>query len=235
MGYSVEAQQVSAMFGSIAPKYDITNSVLSLGIHWLWKQRLVNLVPEGGRVLDLCTGTGDLLPLLAKRSSEVVGADFCLPMLQRARDRGFTSDQVQLVQTDALSLAFENASFDSVTIAFGVRNFQDLRAGLKEAYRVLAPQGTLLILEFGQPTVPVWKELYGFYSRFLMPTIGGLLTGNRAAYEYLPRTAASFPCGAKFVDILEECGFSSDQIISLSGGIAYIYHAIKPALGNNNR
>jgi demethylmenaquinone methyltransferase / 2-methoxy-6-polyprenyl-1,4-benzoquinol methylase len=228
MAHEVKAQKVSAMFGSIAERYDVTNSVLSCGIHWLWKRRIASLVPEGARVLDLCTGTGDLLPLLSKRASEVVGADFCLPMLEQAERRGFVKGNVSLVQADALAMPFEDNSFTAMTIAFGVRNFEDLQAGLQESFRVLAPGSKLLVLEFGQPHLPGWRELYNLYSRFIMPFIGGLLTGNREAYEYLPGTAAAFPCRDKFTDILQQCGFHLARYTSLSGGIAYIYQAEKP-------
>jgi len=226
MTYQVKSAEVQSMFGSIARRYDITNSVLSMGVHRLWKKMVSARVPRDGKVLDLCTGTGDLLPLLAERCKEVVGGDFCEPMLDIARER---YPKIKLVQCDALNLPFENDSFDAVTVAFGVRNLESLDKGLREMNRVLKPGGTLVVLEFGQPTFPVWRQIYQLYSRFIMPTIGGLLTGNRAAYEYLPQTAAKFPCAGDFAHRMEEAGFSRTRYLSLTGGIAYIYDGKKGA------
>jgi len=133
--------------------------------------------------------------------------------------------QYALLQGDGLSLPFASQSFDLITVAFGVRNFERLDQGLAEFKRVLKPGGRLLVLEFGQPSNAVFGALFGFYSRFLMPLIGGILTGNRAAYAYLPRTAAHFPCGESFVQILEEAKFSDVHYQALTYGIAYAYSA----------
>lgn len=224
MTYQVKSAEVQSMFGSIARRYDLTNSVLSVGIHRLWKKMVVARVPRDSKVLDLCTGTGDLLPLLAERCKEVVGGDFCEPMLEIARKR---YPKLELVQCDALNLPFADSSFDAVTVAFGVRNLENLDKGLQEMNRVLRPGGTLVVLEFGQPTFPVWKQIYQLYSRFIMPTIGGILTGNRAAYEYLPETASKFPCARDFAGRMEKAGFSNNRFLSLTGGIAYIYDGKK--------
>jgi demethylmenaquinone methyltransferase/2-methoxy-6-polyprenyl-1,4-benzoquinol methylase len=129
-----------------------------------------------------------------------------------------------LVQGDALRLPFADKSFDVATVSFGVRNFEDLAAGLKEIRRVLHPEGRLVVLEFGQPG-GLWGFLYQLYSKFFMPIIGGVLTGNFHAYRYLPKTAEEFPCGDKFSSILNTCGYSVSVVRSLSGGIAYLYVA----------
>lgn len=222
----VVAHEVQAMFGSIAPRYDITNSVLSMGIHHLWKRLVVRRVPAGvGPVLDLCTGTGDLLPLLERRAHGVIGGDFCLPMLECGRARG--RSKAPLVQCDALNLPFAAETFAAVTVAFGVRNLEDLRRGLAEMQRVIQPGGKLIVLEFGQPRWAPFRAVYNWYSAVLMPWIGGVLTGNRSAYTYLPKTAKAFPCGAAFEDILREVGFQTTRCDSLSGGIAYIYEAVR--------
>jgi demethylmenaquinone methyltransferase/2-methoxy-6-polyprenyl-1,4-benzoquinol methylase len=222
----VVGSEVQRMFGSIAARYDLTNSVLSLGIHHLWKHLVVRRVPRGaGPVLDLCTGTGDLLPLLERRTTGVVGGDFCLPMLERGRERG--RSDAPLVQCDALNLPFPDRTFTAVTVAFGVRNLEDVRRGLKEIRRVLTPGGKLVILEFGQPTWAPFRAVYNWYSRVLMPWIGGLLTGNRSAYTYLPETAKAFPSGGDFEVILREAGFSATRYDPLSGGIAYIYEGTR--------
>jgi demethylmenaquinone methyltransferase/2-methoxy-6-polyprenyl-1,4-benzoquinol methylase len=229
MQYSVIGSEVKDMFGSIAGRYDLTNTVLSFGIHHYWRYRLTRLLParKDALVLDLCTGTGDLIAPLANRFGSVIGADFCLPMLESGRGKLARKGQghAPLVQSDALNLPFKEASFDIVTVAFGVRNFENLERGLKEIRRTIKPGGHLLVLEFGQPTGVVWGSLFRFYSRVVMPFVGGLLTGNREAYSYLPRTASQFPCGDDFGAILTRCGFTPRRAPALTGGIAYAYLA----------
>lgn len=218
---------VRSMFGSIAHRYDLTNSVLSCGMHFLWRRELVRQTPRSQRILDLCTGTADLLIPLSQRSELVVGADFCRPMLEAGRMKIKKSATLEggLVQGDALSLPFAPATFDVVTVAFGIRNFEDLNAGLTEIKRILKDQGTLLVLEFGQPSGFLLSLLFRIYSAYLIPIIGGLLTGNRKAYSYLPETSAQFPCGNELVERLVQCGFSCSSVRPLSGGIAYLYRA----------
>jgi demethylmenaquinone methyltransferase/2-methoxy-6-polyprenyl-1,4-benzoquinol methylase len=217
------------MFGSIAHRYDLTNSVLSLGIHHLWRRTLVRMLPEksSGQVLDLCSGTGDLIPLLERRFGKAVGGDFCFPMMQNGRKKFASQNAVipRFVQCDALSLPFPDASFDIISVAFGVRNLENLRRGLLEMRRVLKPGGHALILEFGQPRGIFFAPLFRFYSDWLMPLIGGFLTGNRRAYSYLPQTSKDFPCGAAFEKILGETGYSKVKAKTLTGGIAYAYCA----------
>ena len=222
-----EALTVQKMFSDIAPRYDLANSVLSFGIHHLWRRILVRMLPasQDKLVLDLCTGTGDLLPILKKRFGNVVGADFCLPMLQFARSKNEKSTEI--MQADALCLPFKDQSFDIVTVAFGVRNFEDLEKGLREIQRVLKSDGKILVLEFGQPNSLFFGSLYSFYSKYLMPLIGGAISGNRKAYEYLPETASHFPCAEKFESILKSCGFTAARHKTLTGGIAYAYCAEK--------
>lgn len=228
---SVRGGDVRAMFGSIARRYDLTNSVLSFGIHHYWRQRLVRMITrsENSLVLDVCTGTADLVPLLCRRFGRVVGLDFCRPMLvgglQKIKTVGPRA--IGLIQGDALGLPFEDATFDIVSVAFGVRNFEDIDRGLKELFRVLKPNGSLLVLEFGKPRNVLWAWSYAFYAQVIMPLVGGLLTGNRQAYEYLPQTAQAFPCGRLFEDRLGQAGFSATSCQPLTGGIAYAYSAIK--------
>jgi demethylmenaquinone methyltransferase / 2-methoxy-6-polyprenyl-1,4-benzoquinol methylase len=224
MSQAVVGTEVRRMFGTIAERYDLTNSVLSGGIHHLWKRKTAARVPRGARVLDLCTGTGDLLPLLVRRCREVVGGDFCEPMLRVARSR---FPGIELVECDALDLPFEDGRFDAITVAFGVRNLEDLGKGLREMHRVLSADGRLVVLEFGQPKLPVWRSIYSAYSKWVMPLLGGLLTGNRSAYEYLPETAKRFPCGERFREELLRAGFRDVRLTSLTGGIAYLYEATR--------
>jgi demethylmenaquinone methyltransferase/2-methoxy-6-polyprenyl-1,4-benzoquinol methylase len=219
------------MFNSIAKNYDLGNTVLSFGIHHYWRKVLVRLLPKSNnlKVLDICTGTGDLLPLLEQRFAEhhpeqVQGIDFSDAMLDRSRSK-YPKYKVQ--QADALALPFGADLFGLASVAFGVRNFAILQDGLREAYRVLKPEGYFLVLEFGQPKIPIFSQVYQFYSKHIMPIIGGLVTGNRQAYSYLPETAKQFPCGTDFGDELKQAGFSVLKIKSLFFGIAYAYLAQK--------
>lgn len=226
----VVGERVREMFGDIARRYDLANSVLSFGIHHIWRRRLVGMLPPAKDLLalDLCTGTADLVPIVAKRFGNCVGADFCLPMLEQGRDKlKQVEGRAVLVQADAMRLPFHDESFDIVTVSFGVRNFEKLEQGLSEIRRVLKPGGALLVLEFGQPSLPVWRELYKFYSAYLMPFIGGLVTGKRDAYTYLPKTASEFPCRNEFLSVLEKIGFVRNSYKSLTGGIAFAYRAYR--------
>jgi demethylmenaquinone methyltransferase/2-methoxy-6-polyprenyl-1,4-benzoquinol methylase len=224
---SDKAGFVKSMFASIAERYDLMNSILSFGIHKIWKRCLIakakDLQPKA--VLDLCTGTGDLLPGLAEFSERVVGADFCAEMLELSTPKIRHLETVELELADAMKLKFESQMFDLVTVAFGVRNFQDLEQGLKEIRRVLKDGGSILVLEFGQPQNPFFKQVYDFYSALVLPLLGRMIAGNKEAYRYLKTSAGAFPCREKFLDILLTCGFHKAEYQSLTGGIAYIYSA----------
>lgn len=228
----VVGKEVQEMFGSIAERYDMANSCLSLGIHKWWRRRLSRawrrLSVAGrvvsGPVLDLCSGTGDVLFELEKTFPHCIGADFCLPMLEQGKKRKESS---LFLQADALQLPFPDETFSLITVSFGVRNLEKLEVGLQEMFRVLKPRGHLLVMEFGQPRNRAWRALFSLYSFQIMPFLGGLLTGNRAAYEYLPRTSQKFPCGEDFMAQLKVAGFSSCTAQSLSGGVAYIYYGQK--------
>lgn len=216
--------EVQTMFASIAKRYDLTNTVLSMGTHHLWKNRLVGkLDPKQDiRVLDLCCGTGDVYRKLRQKFSCVTGLDFCLPMLEVAKEN-LSSSRLLLGSVEELPI--QDSTFDAVTVAFGIRNLSNLEKGLEEIRRVLKPGGKILVLEFGQPSNKVWGLLYSLYSKYIMPALGGLFTGNMQAYKYLPETAKKFPCGERFLKCLKEVGFSSLESESVFGGIAYIYSA----------
>jgi demethylmenaquinone methyltransferase / 2-methoxy-6-polyprenyl-1,4-benzoquinol methylase len=224
------SEQVREMFSSIAPRYDVTNVVLSLGVDRLWRRVAVREsgASAGARVLDCATGTGDLALALRRRvgsTGTVVGMDFCAAMLGPAREKARRAglEDVRFEEGDALALPYPAAAFDVATIAFGIRNVDDPVRCLKEMARVVRPGGRVVVLEFGQPT-GLWGALYRVYSRRLMPAVGGLLTGNRAAYAYLPRTAAAFPAGDRFLALMDQAGaFSTRRSVSLSGGIAFVY------------
>lgn len=226
---SIKGPAVQQMFGSIAHRYDLGNTILSGGTHKAWKRRLIAEVPssealrENGTAIDLCTGTGDLVLPLSKKVRHVIGIDFCEEMIAHGKARGAFDGHPPLV-ADALNLPIESDTIDVVTVAFGVRNFEDRAKGLTECSRVLQPGGHLLILEFGQPSFPLFREAYNFYSRYFMPLIGGLVTGNRAAYEYLPKTAKEFPCGEDFLSLTENLPLQKVKITPIWSGLAYIYH-----------
>lgn len=223
-----DSRYIQEMFGSIARRYDVANSALSLGIHKLWRQRLLSRLnaDPNEMVLDVCTGTGDLLPLIRSRGYRVVGADFCYPMLATGKTRAGHAS-LPVVQADALNLPFSDNSFSAVSVAFGVRNFEDLHFGLRELQRVLKPGGTLLVLEFGQPTWPIFSHIYRWYSRAILPKIGAALTGNPQAYLYLPETAERFPCNRGFEEHLRACNLVPQSSEALTGGIAWLYEAKK--------
>lgn len=224
------SEQVREMFSSIAPRYDVANVVLSLGLDRTWRRAAVREsgVGPGARVLDCATGTGDLAFAFRRAvgsGGSVVGTDFCEPMLGPARQKAHRAGlgDVRFEVADALALPYPDATFDVAAIAFGIRNVDDPVQCLREMARVVRPGGRVVVLEFGQPE-GTFGALYRLYSRSLMPRIGGLLTGNRSAYEYLPRTAAAFPAGESFLRLMDEAGsFSARHSRPLSGDIAFVY------------
>ncbi len=221
------------MFGAIANGYDRANNLLSFGIHHLWRQELVRLsdARPGERVLDCATGTGDLALAFktAVGSGEVIGTDFCPDMLNIAPAKAAKAGlDLRFEIADVTALPYPDGSFDVVSIAVGIRNVDIPRKALSEMIRVLRPKGRLLVLEFGQPQLPIWRDLYGFYSRAVLPRLGGWVTGRRDAYEYLQRTSSSFPCRDEFLTWIREAGpVTGLRTVSLSGGIAYIYKAVR--------
>jgi demethylmenaquinone methyltransferase / 2-methoxy-6-polyprenyl-1,4-benzoquinol methylase len=223
------SEQVREMFASIARRYDATNEVLSLGVHRAWRRAAVRLsgAAPGDRVLDCATGTGDLA-LAFKRavgtSGSVIGTDFCAEMLAAAPGKARRAGlDVRFDVADVLSLPYEDGSFDIASIAFGIRNVDDPVRCLREMARVVRPRGRVVVLEFGQPR-GAFGALFRVYSRQVMPAVGGLLTGNRAAYEYLPRTAAAFPAGERFLALMDEArSFAHRAATPLLAGTAYVY------------
>ncbi len=228
MSYSVQS-----MFSRIAPRYDFANDVLSFGMHRLWRRSAVNSVGarRGMNVLDLCTGTGDLAFQFADKVGEtgqVVGLDFVPEMIDLAESKRADSSAparraVEFEVGDAMKLPFADSSFDIVSIAFGIRNVDDPLVCLSEMRRVAKPGGRALVMEFGQPTVAVFAPVYRFYSKYWMPLVGGAISGDREAYEYLPRTSSEFPAGDRFLDLMRQAGFSLCRAESYMGGIAYRY------------
>ncbi|QSQ15357.1 bifunctional demethylmenaquinone methyltransferase/2-methoxy-6-polyprenyl-1,4-benzoquinol methylase UbiE [Myxococcus landrumensis] len=221
--------EVRQMFSSIATRYDVTNEVLSFGIHRLWRRTAVRLsrAKAGDSVLDCASGTGDLALAFKRKvgtTGRVLGTDFCPEMLESAPAKAAKAGlQVDFQVADAMALPFEDNRFDVASIAFGIRNVDDPVKCLKEMGRVVKPGGRVVVLEFGQPE-GVFGALFRFYSKTVMPAIGGMLTGNRAAYEYLPRTSAAFPAGERFLSLMDQSGaYAERSAHPLTFGTANVY------------
>jgi len=220
------ARWVRGMFGRVAHRYDLANHLLSFNIDRHWRSHTVRRVRyvlerPGARVLDLCCGTGDLTLALGapQRNAIVLGSDFCHPMLLRAREKGLAS----VFEADALQLPIPDAALDLVTVAFGFRNLANYSAGLAEMRRVLRPGGVAAILEFSQPPNAAFRAVYNFYSRRILPLIGGALSGSRDAYTYLPDSVRKFPSAAELADGMRAAGFSQVTFEHLTGGIVALH------------
>jgi len=217
---------VRAMFGRVAHRYDFANHLLSFGIDRLWRRRVVKLVRpvlrrEGARVLDLCCGTGDLMIALGRdRGRAVMGSDFCHPMLQAA---SLKDPSAQLLEADGLRLPLADGSLDLLTVAFGFRNFANYEAGLLELRRVLRPGGMLAILEFSRPTNKAIRTLYEWYSGRVLPRVGGMVSGSRDAYEYLPSSVRKFPEAEELAAMMERAGFAAVRFERLTFGVVAIH------------
>ncbi len=221
------------MFDGIAHRYDFLNHFLSGGIDILWRRRAIRTLEarHPAKVLDVATGTADFAIEAAKTlRASVIGVDISDEMLALGREkirRLGLSDAVSLKRGKAESLDFPDETFDAVTVAFGVRNFADVQRGLREMCRVLRPGGVAVILEFSQPRTPIVRSLYGFYFERILPWIGGIVSSNRASYEYLPSSVLQFPDGTEFLRILQGAGFALTKWHPLTMGIASIYLGYK--------
>ncbi len=221
---------VRAMFGRVAHRYDLANHLLSFNIDKWWRRHTVKRVRAildrpGARVIDLCCGTGDLtLALERRRGAAVLGSDFCHPMLTAAnRKISQRAARSQLFESDALQLPLADASVDLITMAFGFRNLANYEAGLVELRRVLKPGGMLAILEFSQPPNAAFAALYNFYSRRILPIIGGALSGSREAYTYLPESVRKFPSAEELAAQMRQAGFRQASFERLTGGIVALH------------
>lgn len=222
-------EKVQEMFNGIAPKYDLLNHLLSLGIDKAWRRKAMRELERGAkdRVLDVACGTGDFsIEALRHGVRQVVGVDISENMLavaqEKARDKGL-EEQLEFLYGDSEQLTFPDGNFDAVTVAFGVRNFEHLERGLREMCRVLRPGGRVVILEFSTPDRFPMKQLYRFYFKHILPRVGGLVSGDRGAYEYLPASVFAFPQGDRFLDIMRACGFRDVRRRPLTFGIATLY------------
>lgn len=227
--------QVADMFNNIAPKYDFLNRFLSAGIDKKWRRRAIKeLCKENPKtILDVATGTADFaLAALQANPDKIIGIDISDKMLQIGKEKiahKSLNEKIQLMLGDSEHLPFENNTFDAVTVAFGVRNFENLTQGLTEILRVLKPNGTLLVLEFSNPRKFPIEQLYRFYSKYILPTIGWIISRDRAAYTYLPESIKAFPDGEKFLHICSSVGYNETKWIPLTMGICSIYIAKKHA------
>ena len=224
------AAWVRGMFGRIAPRYDLLNHLLSMNVDRYWRARTAARVSHilanpNARALDLCCGTGDLmLALRAKGPARMLGSDFCHPMLVAARgkveERKIAAD---LFEADALTLPLADESLDLVAVAFGFRNLANYRRGIDELRRVLRPGGMVAILEFSQPRNAALRGLYDFYSKSILPTLGGWISGSRDAYTYLPESVRKFPGAEELAEQMRESGFDRVEFERMTGGIVALH------------
>jgi demethylmenaquinone methyltransferase/2-methoxy-6-polyprenyl-1,4-benzoquinol methylase len=230
MSASPNPEVIRSMFSKVASRYDRANSVLSVGIHHLWRKKLVSLsgAKAGDKVLDCATGTGDLaieFKSVVGTNGSVTGTDFCVDMMETAPAKAAKKNlEIKFEQADVTQLQYTENSFDIVSISFGIRNVSDPVKALKEMARVTRPGGRVMVLEFGQMSTPVIKDLYSLYSEKVLPAIGGWVTGQREAYDYLQKSSASFPCREEFLELMKKSdAFSEMHFVPVSFGIAYIY------------
>ncbi|PYQ25721.1 MAG: bifunctional demethylmenaquinone methyltransferase/2-methoxy-6-polyprenyl-1,4-benzoquinol methylase UbiE [Acidobacteria bacterium] len=222
-----DPEKIHSMFASIATRYDRTNTVLSAGIHHLWRRKTVRWsdAQPGDRVLDCATGTGDLAIAFHKVTGNATGTDFVPEMIQLAREK---SKNVYFEVADVTNLPYDDATFDIASISFGIRNVADPKKGLAEMARVVKKGGRVMVLEFGQPQRRAFGAAYNLYTRHILPRLGGTLTGDRAAYEYLQKSAGRFPCGDDFVALMRASAeFASIEYKALTMGVAYLYRGVR--------
>ncbi|QBA63454.1 bifunctional demethylmenaquinone methyltransferase/2-methoxy-6-polyprenyl-1,4-benzoquinol methylase UbiE [Muriicola soli] len=226
-------EQVTSMFDAISGEYDGLNRVISFGIDVKWRKRVVRILKKKSpkNILDIATGTGDLaINLVETGASKIVGLDISKGMLEVGKTKVLRKQlegKVEMVVGDSENLQFKDGTFDAVTVAFGVRNFENLEKGLGEIYRVLKPKGTLVVLETSVPTKTPFKQGYKFYSRYVLPVIGKIFSKDRSAYQYLSDSASVFPHGQEFNNILGKIGFIGMENKPQTFGVASIYVASK--------
>ena len=232
-GDASKKEEVAEMFDNISKRYDFLNHFLSLGIDKLWRRKAVRQLKDlrPKRILDLATGTGDFaIAALKLNPDEVVGVDISQGMLdmgiQKMKKRGH--DKIVKMQlADSEKLPFEDASFDALTVGLGVRNYENLEKGLSDMLRILIPGGKAVILEFSKPKKFPIKQVFGFYSKRVIPFLGKLISKDKRAYAYLPESVEAFPEGTDFETIMTKLGYKEVNSILLSGGIATIYMGLK--------
>lgn len=226
--------QVAQMFNNIAHKYDFLNHFLSLNIDKIWRKKAINKLKSQNpkKILDIATGTGDLAIQCNKiiKPDHIIGIDISTGMLEvgtKKIEKKNLQDKIQLQEGDSENLKFEDSTFDAATVAFGVRNFENLEKGLSEINRVLKPKGQFVVLEFSKPEKFPVKQAYNFYFKNILPFLGKIFSKDNSAYTYLPESVDNFPYGKKFVGKLEKAGFENITYQKLSFGIAAVYTGTK--------
>ena len=231
-GEAAHSNAVREMFAGIAGKYDLLNHVLSLNIDKSWRHKVRDkiadtLADDNAVVLDVACGTGDLsLELKTCSRATILGTDFCRPMLAVAQQK--SGEKLTYIEADAMNLPFEDGVFNAVTIAFGLRNLPNVVRGLAELFRITKPDGKLVVLEFSSPVVPGLRQIFSLYFSQILPRVGGLVSGSRAAYTYLPESVSKFPDQKRLAEMFDEAGFMNVQYQNLTGGIAAIHTGVKP-------
>lgn len=222
------------MFANISARYDLLNHLLSANMDKRWRRKVAkqlrDIPADSGLILDVACGTGDLtLALFEATGARVIGTDFCRPMLEIAgRKAAGLERAMPFVEGDALHLPFPDNSFDGVTIAFGLRNLASVEGGLKELQRVLRPGGMTAVLDFSKPNVPGFRALFKFYFARVLPLLGGVVSGSKSAYEYLPDSVSRFPDQEQLAALMRNAGFENVHYLNLTGGIAALHSGTKP-------
>lgn len=226
-------EQIAKMFDTISGNYDHLNRVISFGIDVKWRKKVLQIVTKSNpeNILDIATGTGDLAILMAKTNAKkIIGLDISVGMLEvgkkKITDKNLSST-IEMVLADSENIPFEDNFFDAITVAFGIRNFENLEKGLTEILRVLKPNGVFVILETSVPNKTPYKQGYTFYSKNILPIIGKLFSKDTVAYSYLSESAAAFPYGEALNNILKKTGFINIKALPQTFGVATIYSASK--------
>ena len=224
------AAKVNDLFAAIARRYDLINDLQSFGLHRFWKRRVADLaaVTPGAKALDLCCGTGDLALALAARGAAVTGLDFSAPMLEVADQRKTGANPV-FIQGDALQIPFPDASFDIVTMGYGLRNLASWEQGLAEMWRVAKPGGRVIILEFGKPANALWRKLYFTHLQCSVPLTGWIFCGNAQAYAYILESLKHYPAQLAVAAKMREMRFVHSKVVNFMGGAMAINYGEKPA------
>ena len=229
------ARRVREMFAKIAGRYDLLNHLLSMNIDKRWRRLVANslqstLERSEAQVLDVACGTGDLsFMIFESGKARVVGIDFCRPMLEIANAKASKAGlMVPFVEGDALELPFSDRTFEAATIAFGLRNLTSVETGFKELLRVLKPGGRVVVLEFSKSTTPVLRTVFRIYFTKILPMLGGLISGSRSAYEYLPDSVGRFPDQEALARLMTQAGFEGVGFQNLTGGIAALHFGTRP-------
>lgn len=230
---TAKKEQVATMFDNIAPRYDFLNQLLSLGIHKRWRKKAISfLKAENPKlILDIATGTGDFaIEAIKLNPDKIIGIDISEGMLNLGKEKIKKlnlQNKIELQIGDSENINFSDNHFDAATVAFGVRNFENLQKGINNIYRVLKPNGTLIVLEFSKPTAFPIKQFYHFYFNIVTPFVGKLFSKDNRAYKYLPESVNVFPDGNNFLNVLNIAGFKTSKAIPLTFKVATIYVAKK--------